>query len=96
LILNYCIVEALVSLRRVQKYLVGEEKLNQIIGVNESATCMVEIENLSIDSTAFSSSSKGVQILKNVNLKIDKNELAVISGKVGSGKCIDIFHSIIF
>jgi ABC-type siderophore export system fused ATPase/permease subunit len=82
------IVEAIISLRRVQKFLVCEDKPS--INYQESESQNILVENLSVNGSCYSSSEAISQniILRDIGISVRKRELVIISGKVGSGKCM--------
>ncbi|XP_058451157.1 multidrug resistance-associated protein 1 isoform X4 [Malaya genurostris] len=74
------LVQTSVSVKRINKFLNQEELDPENVQHDEKESCPLVIEN------GVFSWGEEETTLKNVNLKIEKNQLAAIVGTVGSGK----------
>jgi ABC-type multidrug transport system fused ATPase/permease subunit len=83
------IIQAWASFKRIEEFLLCAEK--QEINVETAITADAKVEDLSIDLTETTFGITGetpLELLKNINVKVQGECLWMITGRVGSGKSL--------
>ncbi len=89
--LHIFLVDVSSSIKRLNRFLRAEEKSPvHISSANGSSNDMLVLKDVHLDSDSFTAqniSTESAVILEQINLTLKQSEFAVISGRVGSGKC---------
>ncbi|CAH2041770.1 unnamed protein product [Thlaspi arvense] len=76
--------QALISLGRLDKFMTSKELVDEAVARNEGCEGTIAVD---VKDGAFSWDDEGAeQVVKNINVEIEKGQLVAIVGTVGSGK----------